>query len=264
MLYEIKEKDKEKYINILKEYFKYYRHLKEEEALKQAKDGYTNLVNGLDLSGDPLEDINYFDDRLANVTFDYWSPTNFQKGRYKLETPKRNVTRKTKTISKVDKVNEKEVEKMKRTLLNEYPFLANRRDLEDTIDNYCGLSLKTKQLLNSPSEEKQSMGIKSLVDAQINLGKYLGIAEADRQKQKIIEDRDNIASLSLQFQVTIEEYPELQKMFKFFELKMLLKKYERKEISRALFQLDSYAGLTIEEAYQFVTQHKEYEQNTKN
>ncbi len=261
MLYDIKEKDKEKYLTTLKEYFKYYRHLTEEESLKQAQDGYNNLINGLDLAGDPLEGVNYFDDRLAKVTSDYWSPNNFQKGRYKLETPKRNVKKKTKTVNKVDKVDNKEVEKMKRTLLNEYPFLANRRDLEDTIDNYCGLSLKTKKLLNSDSEEKQSMGIKSLVDAQINLGKYLGIAESDRQKQKTLEDRDNIASLSLQFQETIETYPEIQMMFKFFELKMLLKKFERNEISRALFQLDSYAGLTVEEGYAYVQQHKHYGSN---
>ncbi|MCK9369444.1 hypothetical protein M0R04_05860 [Candidatus Dojkabacteria bacterium] len=253
LLFDIKdEKDVEKYTTVIKDFLVYYKQVEMEEAEKLSKLYFNNLLQGLDFNGNdyPTPKITNLPARIQEQTGGYFSPTKTEQKRYKLKDKRKAAN--TTSVREERKADEEEaLKKIKKTLLYEYPFLDKRKDLDTIIDNYCILSLRISQELQY-SGEKQSTTIKNLIDAQIRLGTYLGVSEGDRQKTKLTESKDNIASLAVQFEQTLEEFPELMDAFRYNELKMLLNKYERKEISRVLFEGAAFADMSVEDAYLFV------------
>lgn len=251
-VFKISVADKKVFVQVLEQFFTIYKKLSIEEAEKRAEEAYNNLVRGLTLSGDLWAgEEKTFAERLNISTEGFYVPSELMKVKYK--QPKKK-SKKSGPVP-TQELEQQQAIKMKLNLFKEYPTL-NRRDLLETVDNYCLLSVKIKNLLNTQAEENHTM-IKNLVEAQLKIGQYLGINESKKQELKESENRASVASLSQQFQSTIEEFPELMTRFKYEEIRVLLHKYERGELTRALFQLPSYAGMTIEEAYEFVKRYKD-------
>lgn len=275
MLFNIGMK-KEKFTFVLKDYFYRVNGYSEVEAYQKAKESMDFLLEGLDLDGNTYkynEDTS-FASRIERVTEKFYKATETEKRRLKIKNYHKTIKQSDKINGYIDKKNQKrevpieerktvtsdkvDAAKIKKQLYKEFPFLNNRKDLEETLDNYCILSVKVKNLLSSA--KFSNVAVKNLIETQIKLGQYLGISESERQKQKIVESKDNIASLSLQYQQTIEELPNLVEELSYFEIRILLKKYERKELTRDIFKLDSYAGMYPEEAYMLVNKlKKKYE-----
>ncbi len=265
----ISEDDKNFFLNVLTDFYRFVMGRAETEAKDLADTGYHNLIRGLDLEGNSLnnENLIYLDDILSIQTEKYYFPTETNRHRYK-KNEKKNSKKKpgkgkktdsppgtTQALS--DEDNDK-VDKIKEILLYEYPSLK-RGDLKEDVGTYCRLKVEINKLL-SQNVAASSMAIKNLVATQISLGNSLGIDEGAKAKQKESEDRQSVAALSLEFQKTLDDFPEIRKRLKYKEVRVLLEKVERQEISKILFSLPEYAGLTIDEARIFIKENEsEYE-----
>lgn len=255
ILFNITAADKNKFVRVIKDYLVHIKNYPEILAKDRANEYFFNMICGFDFDGNIYTkiDLMYLDERLSDLTEGFFTPVGTEIKRYKIGNAHRYKKKDRKPAT--TQVSQNEVNKMRKVLLREYPFLSGRKDLENSIYNYCVLSCKIKTYLNSDDTSKGTQ-VKNLIEAQIRLGSFLGINESERQKAKLAESKDNIASLVAQFQKTIEEFPEIMEEFRFFELKMLLNKFERKEINRTLFESQSYADMSIESAQEFVMDHE--------
>lgn len=265
----ISEDDKNFFLNVLTDFYRFTQGKTETEAKDLADTSYHNLIRGLDLAGNSLDNENliYLDDILSVQTDKYYFPTETDRHRYK-KNEKKSRKRGSPKGKKSDSLSEpnqplsdsdeEKVEKIKEILLSEYPSLK-RGDLKEDVGTYCRLKVEIHKLL-SGNVAASSMSIKNLVSTQISLGSSLGIDEGAKAKQKESEDKQSVAALSLEFQKTIDDFPEIRKRLKYKEIRILLEKVERQEISKILFSLPEYAGLSIEEARIFIKENEvEYE-----
>lgn len=249
-IFSISKRDQKEYIEIIKDYLVCIESQDPKKAVENSLLLYNNIIYGMDFFGALFPDasVEHFDERLRYCTKDFYIPPDTRLKKYKIKKPA-NVSGERNGAS-----NEKEIQKIRKDLIENYPFLQNRADLQDSIDNYCFLCVMIKDSLKSG--DAQSVQIKNLVDAQIRLGTYLGIHEGKRQELRLAESKDNIASLVLQFENTFDDYPELREKFKYYELRLLLQKYDRGEISPKMFSCEDYAGVPVEEAKDFVSKLK--------
>jgi len=247
--------DKEFFIKKLFEFYRFYENKSEAESKQLASVGIERLISGQDLNGKVLDNSNlqFFDVIVENQTRGYYRPSQANKFRFQKGAGKKRVVKKGRQIddSSFSSDDLDKVETIKQNLLVEYPFL-NRIDLREDIDNYCKIKVKINNLLSSNQVLENAMLLKNLTETQIKLGGYLGIDESQKAKQKSIDDRQSVAALSLKFQQTIENLPDIIDMFRYQEVQILLQKLDRKEISRELFELPSYAGMSVENARVFV------------
>ena len=64
----------------------------------------------------------------------------------------------------------------------------------------------------------------------------------------------------MRFQRSLDNFPKIKDRQKYKELRMLIEKYERNELSSIIFALSDYAGMSVDEARNFVRQREaEYE-----
>lgn len=251
-IFKVAKSDNEKYKKILSDYLIFIKHMNAEQSQNIAYQYIENIIEGKGFNGEEFSKptIKSFAERIEYETNGFYTPTTAEKAKIKIG---KNKTRNTKNEDKAIEINELDV--FKAQLKQEYPFLDGRPDLEDSLSNYCKLSVQVKKALEI-DHDKQSTSVKNLIEAQIKLGTYLGISESERQKAKAKESKSSVGDLALQFELTIDEYPELMEMFQYQELRILLNKFERKEISRELFETVGYAGMKIEQAYKFVNENK--------
>lgn len=269
------EFDKNYFLGVLKDFYKFMDGKTETEATDLAEVAYENLIYGNGLDEVPFDEtITDFAERVRLVTRGYYMAAKNIRGKYKIDTPISGPrTRKPKTapqipasptpnvasVTSYKEEYEKDVKQIKDNLLTEYPSLR-RKDLVQSVDNYCKLQVEINQVLNSGAVLHEAKSIKDLIDSQLRLGSYLGIDEEAKAKAKANEDKQSIAALSQQFQRTVDEFPELMNRMRYKELRMLIQKLERQELSKKLFELPAYAGMSIDEARQFVCEHEaEYE-----
>lgn len=259
VVYEVTQVDSNRLLIVLKAYYQFYGDGSCDPA-ELASEAFDNLIRGRNLEGGPPGNISpYLDERINELTKYFYTPSPENRKKYKLGVTSKK-TRKTE-LSIADPNNnrsaldENKVNQIKDNLVSEYPHLK-RKDLSTAVDNYAKLQVKLSTMLDASSGNTET-NIKNIIEAMTKLGNYLGIDESAKQKQKSLEDRQSIAALSMQFQDTISEYPEIIDRLRFEELMIMLEKYERKELDREMFQIQSYAGITIEEAYNFVNQRKE-------
>lgn len=249
----------------------YVQFVDEVEAEEKAKELLANLLGGLDFDGNnvPVNQARYFDTLLSKQTGGHYKPTKAVKTKHPRLAKAKNTTKKASKVSPLDSVSipvdEEQVQRIMENLLTEYPFLT-RDDLREDVQNYCRLKVVINNLTSSADVDKEtSVTLKNLMDAQIRLGNYLGIDEGRRAKQKELLDRQSIAALSVEFQETIKEFPELLHRFKYEEMRILLERYDRNELERQLFESSAYANMTISEAREFVARHElKYEQGPIN
>ncbi len=262
--YILATQEQNKYRQVLTEYFKYVKGIPEDKLVETADKAYDNLIHNLDLSGNEVTNpnINYFDDLLSTVTNGFYKPIDSNRFKHEkgVKVRRRKVTKEGEPIASTE-LSSKETDaitRIKENLLTEYPNL-NRKDLQESINNYCTLMVQVNKLTNS-DVVKNNIAIKNLTDTLIKLGSFLGIDETQKAKQKAMDDQQSVASLSLQFQTTLDQFPQIVKRMKYKELRILLEKYDRQELSKALFESESYAGMSVNEAREFVkTLEVEYE-----
>ena len=262
--YHIKDRDAKRFVKTLIDYYRFYKSKSETESKALASSGYSNLIKGNDLDGNPITNPNlqHFDEVLSVVTNGYYTPSQTTRLRYKKGVkpkgrPKKNAVQVASGSSMDDAKTQEKVDRIRKNLLTEYPTL-DRKDLEDSIDNYCKLIVRINELMSAGSDE--TIAIKNLTDTQIKLGSFLGIDESAKAKQRQLEDRQSIASLSMKFQRTIDEFPVLMDRMRYKELRLLIEKYDRQELSRELFENPAYAGMSVENARRFIAEREaEYE-----
>lgn len=252
-MFKITDAQKSKYESAIKEYLIFYKHLPEAEAIRLSRVYLSNIMEGNGFDGNAFLEprLKSLAERVAYETNNYYMVKSEKEKRdtkiYPQPKPKN---------SNDLQVDRNEVELIKKNLVSEFPFLDKRGDLADTVDNYCQLSLQIKVALQDTGD-KQSTTVKNLIDAQIRLGQYLGISEADRQKEKAKESKSSIGDLALQFENTIDEYPEIIEACKYKEIKMFLNKLERQELSKELFETNIYVGMPVAAARKWVEDNKE-------
>lgn len=265
-----------KFKGILKQYWQYYEKRTESESEALSETSYNYLIHGKDIFGQELKNPNliYFDEILEEQTKSFYVPVDTVRKRYKRGyKPKqhRDSVKKKAAKHETNKVAEltgngwsendnDKLDRIKDNLLSEYPFL-DRKDLQETIDNYCKLIVKINNIM-SADPITNNVAVKNLTDTMIRLGSYLGINEEAKQKQKEIDDKKSIASLSLQFQQTLDAFPKLIDRLRYEEIRILLEKYDSGSngISKELFESDSYAGMSVSKARQFIKERaKKYE-----
>ena len=259
-----------KYIKILKDYLSLIKGIPEVLLHEQAVKAFDNLVAGMDFDGNEYKfKSNYFDERIEELTEGYYVAQQSTKTRFKLSTRTPRTRSRTKnndsdTIS-VEKLlveeDYDEIEKIKQYLLSAYPALS-RKDLNTSVTNYCKLSVLIKKLIDG-NAVKDNVALKNMTDTYIKLGTFLGINEGEKSKLKDQEDKQSIASLSVRFQQTLANMPEIVERFRYKEIRILLEKYERQEISRELFSHSSYANMTVEEARDFIEKMEPLYDGTK-
>jgi len=267
--YFILEQDKSRYIKVIYEYFRFFCTKPEEEAKELAEEGYENAIRHQNFDGEKVVNTNltFFDDLLNVLTEKFYSPSTINRNKYpigvkKVKGAKRGKGKKANNITPTDPVDAQKAvaeqavafERIKKNLLSEYPSL-DRKDLQESVDNYCKLQIQIHSVL-ALNVLDSSTTVKNLIDAQIKLGGHLGIDESAKAKQKELEDRQSIAALALQYQKTVDNFPEIRKRMRYKELRMLVNKYDRNEISAELFELPSYAGCTILVAKEFVKENE--------
>jgi len=254
-----------KYAKVIKDYYTFVVGLDENSAIERAKVALENIINGFDFDGNITTfTSDFFDDRLEFLTKGYYVAIQSTKGRYKCGPKKSGSYSKKKKMDATSNddsiaiekllVDEdyNEIEKIKQNLLLAYPSLS-RKDLDNSITNYCKLSVLIKKLVDG-NAVTHNIALKNLMDTYIKLGNHLGIDEGDKSRVKDQEDRQSIAALSIRFQQSLTEMPELIKRMRYKEIRILLSKYDRQEISKELFAHYSYAGMPVEEAREFVRQ----------
>ena len=271
-IFDVTQTEQDTYLSVIRDFLVYVQFVGEEEADEKAKEYLANLLQGLDFDGNnvPVNQARYFDTLLSKQTGGHYKPTTAVKTKHpRLAKAKKMVKSKA---SKTDQVylalvpvDEEQVERIMENLLTEYPFLT-RDDLREDVQNYSRLKVVINNLTNNADVDKEtSVTLKNLMDAQIRLGNYLGIDEGRRAKQKELLDRQSIAALSIEFQETIAEFPELLHRFKYEEIRILLERYDRNELERQLFESAAYANMSISDAREFVARHElKYEQGPTN
>lgn len=243
--------DKERYVKAIREYLLFVKQVSTGQATNDAEIGFENIVMGMDLVGNkfPKHNMHTLAERLTFLTEGFFQPIPTDERKYKFNVDSSRASRRKSTKSKPDiSITDGSINTIKRALISEYPNL-NRRDLLPILDNYATLTAKIKAAL---AIDGQSATVKNLVDAQIKVAALLGINESEKAKQKLLDDKKSIASLSMKFQETIDEMPELLDKFRYEEIKILLEKLDRQELSQELFESRSYSNMTVEEARTFV------------
>ena len=262
VLYNISPEDKEFFITTLANYFVFIK--KESNGVKArqiAEGAYNNLIKGLNFDGVPIpgKRLKCFDLLISEETNRFYIPEAANKTRYLRikNLPSHRVQIKQKKMGEKIPFSTEELkhaEEMKKTLIHEYPNLS-RKDLQDEVDNYCRLKIKMTELVESDLTENH-YALKNINETVIKLGISLGINEGEKAKEKLDQDRQSIAAMSSEFQRTIDKYPDIQQRLLYKELRILLDKLERQELSRELFILPAFAGMSVEDARQFVDSHK--------
>jgi len=222
----------------------------------------------LDLVGNTLDNskLAFFDDLLSEQTTHFYTPTDAHRKRFKKGVrPKvsKKSTKKgaTKKLDGLSEDGQAKVNKIRNNLLSEYPSL-DRKDLEESIENYCRLIVKVNDLM-SGDMSSNNVAIKNLTETMIKLGGFLGIDEEKKARQKALEDKQSVASLSATFQQTIDEYPAIMDRMRYEEIRILLEKFDANSlgISKELFESPAYAGMDIMKAREFVREREsKYEQ----
>ena len=262
------EKEQIRFKETLEKYWRYYRQKTIAEASELSVSSYNYLICGLDLVGNELtaetHNIIYFDELLSVLTNKYYAPKASQRFKYQKGDKPQNKPRArvepTDSPSTPRKDKDK-INKIRKNLLEAYPFL-DRKDLEESIDNYCRLIVKISTLMQGDTVIN-NVAIKNLTETMIKLGGFLGIDEGKKAAKKALEDKQSVASLSVTFQQTIDSYPEILDRLKYQELRILLEKYESNSvgISRELFESTAYAGMSIDKARVFISEREaKYEQ----
>jgi len=263
-IFVLSPQDEKRYKKVLEEFYKFYHSKPANEAEVLAVQGLNNLVNGLDLTGKKyiLKKNLYFDEILSKSVREYWLPDENEKYRYPIQNDPLKRRKRGKKISTIkveirDEKDEKEkVKNIVSNLLKAYPNL-DRADLRSSINTYARLSVGIDRELDNPNASSRI--VKEKIESQVKLGAFLGIDEGLKAKQKADEDRQSIAALAVQFTETIDAMPELLDSFKYTELMIFLEKYNRQELSKELFMLPSYAGMSIDDARIFVEKrHDKY------
>jgi len=267
VLFFIDETESEKFRAVLEKYWKFFRRKTATEAKDLAESSYNNLIRGMDLVGNILDpsELAFFDDLLSRQTDHFYTPTDahrkrFKKGvRLKKGRAKRGTTANgSDGLSDDDRVK---LDRIRGNLVSEYPFL-DRRDLEESIENYCKLIVKINNVM-AGDIVANNVAIKNLTDTMIRLGGFLGIDEEKKAKQKALEDKQSVASLSAQFQQTLDNYPALMDRMRYEEIRILLEKFDSNSlgISKELFESPAYAAMQLIDAREFVKERESrYEQ----
>lgn len=252
-IYKIGKREKQDYLTLITQFYIEKKFETDEAAAKKANEGLARLLVGIGLEGDdlPLSKIEFFDVLLEEQTEGYYSPTITTRNSHKRIN--RQKVKPTIVTTALDAEDKKNVEVIKNNLLTEYPNL-NRTDLAEDINNYCQLKVLVKKQIGATShiDRDDSITIKNLTDTQIRLGNFLGIDESKKAKQKEAEDKQSIAALSVRFQQTINDFPRIREKMHYAEIRILLEKYDRQELDRRLFESDAYAGMSVEQARQFI------------
>jgi len=252
-------------LGVLVDYYKFYDGKTAAEAKSLGAVGLEHIIFGNDLDGNPFtnSNISYLDDVIASVTSGYYTPPQAKRHRCKRGVkPKTSGPKRSKKIITVELTSDdkKDIERIKENLVEAYPAMAERKDLQDHIENYCTLTVKIKHML--AATQMDSTTLKNLNDVLVKLGSYLGIDESLKAKQKNLKDKASIADLSMDFQQTLEELPEIMTRFRYKELRILLEKYDRQELSRELFELHAFANMTPNEARNWIAEREaKYEIN---
>lgn len=264
-LFFIGDDEEKKFREVLQKYWQFFRKKTETEAKELANSSYNNLIRGMDLVGNQLEpkQLAYFDELLSNQTNHFYSPTDAHRKRFKKGVRPRNTAKKgtSKLTNGLSTEDFKRVNKIRDNLVSEYPSL-DRKDLEESIENYCRLIVKVNNLMSGASVF-DSVAIKNLTDTMIKLGSFLGIDEEKKAKQKALEDKQSVASMSVMFQQTMDDYPVLMDRLRYEEIRILLEKVDSNSpgISKELFESPAYAGMEIITAREFVKEREvKYEQ----
>lgn len=246
---EISKTDFKRYADSIADYLQFFKGHDADEAKRLAPDMLTFVLNDKDFAGNWFKETRLLalDDRLVSLTDGFFQPTTTDVGKYKFKIF--NETTKPEIIEPKNKGSEEEVTAFKRELIREYPNL-NRKDLETNVDSYVYLSI----LIKNGIKDKTLTGtnLHNAVTSQKNLAALLGIDEGLKAKQRSQDDRQSVASLSEQFQSALSEYPMLHDRLKLYELKILLKKYESGELSRAMFELEAFANMSVQDARDWV------------
>lgn len=264
VVFHIEEKDELRVKVILKKFFQYMKQKTESEADDLSGSTYNYLIRGLDLDGKPINDSNlqHFDELVQNQTQGFYTPNTTQRFKYKRGSKlKAKTKRKNGGMVSDEKDSQIREARIKKNLLFEYPFL-DRKDLQESIENYCKLIVKINVLMSGNITEN-NVAIKNLTETMIKLGGFLGIDESKKAALKAIEDKQSIASLSMEFQNTIDKYPALIDRMKYQELRILLEKYDSQSlgISKELFESTAYAAMSVEKAREFILEREaQYEQ----
>ena len=96
-----------------------------------------------------------------------------------------------------------------------------------------------------------------------NIGGCMCIDEWKKAAKKALEANQSVASLSAQYQETIDVYPEIVDRLRYQEIRILLEKYESNSvgISRELFESTAYAAMSVDKARVFIAEREaKYEQ----
>lgn len=261
-------KEQTRFKEVLEKYWRYYRQKTIAEATELAVSSYNYLICGMDLVGNELtsetSNIIYFDELLSSLTNKYYMPKASQRFQYQKGDKPQNKPRArvepvdTPPTSRKDK---DKIGKIRKNLLEAYPFL-NRKDLEESIENYCRLIVKISTLMQGDTVTN-NVAIKNLTETMIKLGGFLGIDEGKKAAKKALEDKQSVASLSVAFQQTIDVYPEIVDRLRYQEIRVLLEKFESNSlgISKELFESPAYAGMPIDKARAFIAERESrYEQ----
>lgn len=157
-----------------------------------------------------------------------------------------------KTISYTFKTDDQEVQRRMKEYIDDF-------DLHSSIDKDILKNLvKTQMLIESSQDtllrgEHSNLDVKSLTEQLKNYTTILGLSKKDRVDLGSERKKGTVAELTLLYEQTLQEYPELEEEFLLEELNMLLDKYERmnedgdRELSAKAFKVIS-GGYTLEEA----------------
>lgn len=255
-IFGISEEDQKKYQKTLFEYFTLFKGVDGKEAQEKANELYEKLISGTQIQGHDLSKVEFFDERLEIVTEHYYIPTATYRSKY----PKGSKKSSNKPVQGNDSSKQRaQVEHIKANLLAEYPAL-NRKDLQESVENYCTLQVQLQELLAKNKIADNHLAIKNITHTMVQLGSYLGIDEGAKAKQKDAEDTQSVAALAKQFEQTLKDFPEIHDRMRYKEIRICLEKYDRQEISREIFASRSWADMSVEDAREFVRQREqEYE-----
>jgi len=256
----IADDEEKKFIEVLQKYWQFYRRKTKTEAEGLAKSSYEYLIKGLDLVGNTVEPskLTTFDTFLSDQTDHFYTPTDANRKRYKKGARLKKSTKPAgkKGSTAANGVDLSKIDRIRDNLLSEYPAL-DRKDLQESIENYCRLIVKVNDMMVTDAISN-NVAIKNLTDTMIKLGGFLGIDEEKKAKQKALEDKQSVASLSAKFQQTLDEYPVIMDRMKYEELRILLEKLDANSlgISKELFESPAYAGMEVQKAREFIKERE--------
>lgn len=256
-VYDVSDEAQVFFLEKLTDYFRFFLEQTSTEAEESAKRALDNIICGLDKDGKEIKNPNleYLDDVISVETQRYYVPNERDRLRFKKGTVKaKPIVAPNQPKNGIDL---EKLEQIKRNLVSAYPAL-DRLDLAQSVDNYCRLQLSMATEL--ASQHADSKRLNELTLALTRLGSFLGIDETLKAKQREEEDRQSVAALALAFQRTLEQYPEMIERMRYKEVRILLERYDRQELSREIFELPSHGGMSIEKAREFIrSKEKEFE-----